>query len=86
MKHITSKALDSLSISELTIYFLFIKRKFKVNFQNKLPTEFKPPLIYKNKRNEEMIKFVLKSYIKYLTVKKNGCSLTNFFKAKKALQ
>ena len=72
MKEVEEERLELLSTGELTLFYLFIKRKFKVNFNGTIPTHFQAPKIKRNKRNEEMIKFVLKSYMKYLTLKING--------------
>lgn len=85
VENITPKELKSLQVIEKKILFLFIKKKFKISPNQRKTENIIIPKVIKTKRNEEILKFVLKGFFKYLCKQKVENDNLNFFKLKKQI-
>ena len=85
MEKIHSHQINALNHQEQALFLIFLKKKFAMPIQLG-ESKTRIPKHNKSKRNEEILKFVLKSYFKFLCkkLKKKFLSKT-FFQIKKLI-
>ena len=86
MESIPVSSLDCLTGFERKIFSLFVQKKFKRTEQELISGEnFCFDMRKKTKRNEEILKFALKGYFKYICSSNGKKYAKNFFQLKKEL-